>query len=160
MPVFLRFYQTYYNAVRVELTTRTAHVAIRMIVTVTDGGGKPTGAGRGPCCRGEKVGLVDWHMLGGPVSQLHAWWSSKRTRLPAAVHQFRSRGGLVSWPVGLTGTCLTGPCPSSMLGGAARGHVYQQQCTSSGLVVVWSEGEKRIRFDAVGIDGPCLSCRF
>ena len=28
-----------YNAVRVELTTRTALVAIRMIVTVTEGGG-------------------------------------------------------------------------------------------------------------------------
>ena len=49
------FYQTCYNAVRVELTTRTAHVAIRMIVTVTDGGGKPTGAGRGPSCEGDEL---------------------------------------------------------------------------------------------------------
>ena len=46
--------------------------------------------------------------------------------------------------VWLTGTCLAGPCPSSMLGGAARGHVYQQQCTSSGLVVVWSKGGLRM----------------
>ena len=28
-------YLRYYNAVRVELTTRTAHVAIRMIVTIS-----------------------------------------------------------------------------------------------------------------------------
>ena len=56
MPVFLGFfYQTYYNAVRVELTTRTTHVAIRMIVTVTEGGEEPTGAGRGPSCEGDEL---------------------------------------------------------------------------------------------------------
>ena len=43
---------------------------------------------------GEKVGKVDWHTLGGPVPQLRARWSGKRTRLTAAVRQL---GLVVVW---------------------------------------------------------------